>query len=39
MNIPKHIHLYRKDLELKNYAENTMKNLYMMKIYEFLYSS
>ena len=37
MNIPKHIHLYRKDLELKNYAENTMKNLYDEDIRIFIF--
>ena len=35
MNIPKYIDLYRKDLELKNYAENTIKN-YCVQVDVFL---
>ena len=26
MNIPKYIEMYRKDLQLKNYSQNTIKN-------------
>jgi len=26
MNIPKYVELYRNDLKLKNYSENTIKN-------------
>lgn len=35
MNIPKYVELYRKDLELKNYAENTIKN-YCVQVDIFL---
>lgn len=28
MNIPKYIYFYRKDLELKNYAENALKKFH-----------
>lgn len=35
MNIPKYIDLYRKDLELKNYADNTIKN-YCVQVDIFL---
>jgi integrase/recombinase XerD len=35
MNIPKYIDLYRKELKLKGYAENTVKN-YSFQVYSFL---
>lgn len=35
MNIPKHIELYRKELELKNYSLNTIKN-YVSQVEIFL---
>jgi integrase/recombinase XerD len=37
MNIPKHLDLYRKDLELKNYSKNTIEN-YCSQVYCFLKS-
>ena len=35
MNIPKYIEMYRKDLQLKNYSENTIKN-YSSQVEVFL---
>ena len=35
MNIPKYIELYRKELELKNYSQNTIKN-YVFQVCFFL---
>lgn len=35
MNIPKYIEMYRKDLQLKNYSENTIKN-YLSQVEMFL---
>jgi integrase/recombinase XerD len=37
MNIPKHLEMYRKDLQLKNYSENTIKN-YVFQVHLFLRS-
>lgn len=37
MNIPKYIDLYRKDLEFKNYSNNTIKN-YVSQVDLFLKS-
>lgn len=36
MNIPKYLELYRKDLEVKNYAQNSVEN-YVSQIRLFLY--
>jgi site-specific recombinase XerD len=38
MNIPKHLEMYRKDLQLKNYSENTIKN-YCFQVESFLKSN
>lgn len=35
MNIPKFVEMYRKDLTLKNYSENTIKN-YTCQVEMFL---
>lgn len=35
MNIPKYVEMYRKDLKLKNYSDNTIKN-YVVQVDIFL---
>jgi len=37
MNIPKYIELYRKDLELKNYSNNSISN-YVSQVNLFLHT-
>ena len=38
MNIPKYIEQYRKDLKLKNYAENTYQKIWNVEIFYLYYT-